>query len=265
MTDRDRSAEPDESALRPRAATGLGGSDLERRAAERLARELEGTGRAVQILEARVRAGQMPTVTLHAAVAVAGSLIGLTSLIAGAALMLLTAFSFYGERGLGLFLLSRILPRRHVRNVISPPLGPEWEQEVDTIVAAGYDAPRGYPVGAWLEGRPGGWLTTERLLFWGGMIPAFAVLMAQIAGAGGAGVQLIQIAATAIMLAVIAAQADRRLQGEPVGVEEDLAAAREVIAAIGELGDTGDAGIAACLFGAESDGAAGAEAFYAEP
>lgn len=245
--------------------TGTGGSDLERRAASMLSKELEATGRSVQTQEVKVRAGQGPTVALHAAIALAGSLLGLALPIAGAAIVLLASFSFYAERGLGLFLASRLLPRRRTRNLISPPIGPAWENEVSAILVAGYDAPPAYPAGRWLNRLADGRLTTDRLLFWVGMVPTFAVLMMRVAGIEGTLVQLIQILTAAILLAVIAAQVDRRLQGEPLGVETDLAAARDLIAVVAELenGDEdSDGGIGICLFGAESDGAAGAEAFY---
>lgn len=252
-----------------RDVTGVGGSDSERRTAERLAAELRSTGREVQVQEVRVRLGQGITVVAHATPAVAGSLLGLLSPILGAAIVLLTAFSFYAERALGLLLLGRILPRRRVRNVLSPPPGPVWEQEVDVILAAGYDAPPAYPAGAWLARRFGGRLTTDRLVFWAGMVPLFAALMLRLAGLDGLGTQLLQVASTSILLAAIAAQADGRLKGRPVGVEEDLTAARDLITVVRELADDAEddrdgAGVAVCLFGAESDGAAGAEAFYSD-
>lgn len=249
--------------------TGVGGSDSERRAAERLASELRATGRDVQIREVRVRAGQAASVSAHATLAVAGSLLGLASPLAGAAVVLLTAFSFYGERALGLHLLGRALPRRRVRNVVSPPPGPVWEREVDVILAAGYDAPPAYPFGSWLSRRFGGRLTTDRMVFWAGMVPVFAALMLRLAGFEGLGTQLLQIASTSVLLAAIAAQIDGRLKGRTVGLEEDLAPARDLITVVRELADGSDddehgAGVAICLFGAESDGAAGAEAFYSD-
>lgn len=258
---------PKEDAAERLAATGVGGSELERRAAKRLAEELQATGREVETREVAVRAGQGPAVAVHSALAVAGSLLGLLSPIAGAAVLLLTAFSFYGERGLGMLLLSRILPRRRTTNVVSPPLGPAWETEIDTILVAGYDAPPAYPFGEWLARRFDGRLTTDRLVFWAGMVPTFAALMLRLATVDAVWVQLIQIVAAAVLLGGLAAQVDRRLKGEVLGVEDDLTAARDLIETMRELerDDGGDAGIAVCLFGAESDGAAGAEAFYSDP
>lgn len=260
-------SEPDREAEH-RAATGAGGTELERRAAKRLAAELERTGREVELQEIAVRAGQGPVVAAHSALAVAGSLIGLLSPIAGAAVVLLTAFSFYGERGLGMFLLSRLLPRRRVRNIVSPPLGPVWENEIDTILVAGYDAPPSYPAGDLLARGLGGRLTTDRLVFWAGMLPVFAALMLRLATVDGFWVQLIQILGTAVLLALFTAQIDRHLKGEVLGVEEDLTAARDLIATVDELEreeEQPGAAVGLCLFGAESDDAAGAEAFYSDP
>ncbi len=249
--------------------TGPGGSELELRAADRLAGELRATGREIQVQELKVRAGQGPVVAIHAVLAVAGSLLGLLSPIPGAAIVLLTAFSFYGERGLGLFLLSRLLPRRRTRNVVSPPLGAAWENKVDVMLVAGYDAPAAYPFGEWLAHRFDGRLTTDRILFWAGMVPTFAALMLRVAGNDGFGVQLLQTLAIAVLLGMAAAQIDRRLKGHTLGTEEDVSSARDLITAVRELagkagGDEPDAGVAICLFGAESDGAAGAEAFYTD-
>ncbi len=252
---------------RSRAATGIAGSDLERRAATVLAAELESRGRAVQIQDVKIPSGPGPTLAIHALLVIAGSLIGLGSPLIGAAVTLLAAFSFYAERALGLPLISRLLPRRTTRNVISPPLGPAWETEVDAIFAAGYDAPGNYPTGAWLERRFGGRLTTDRILLWGGMIPTFVALMLRAAEVDGTWVQLLQAVAAALLLGVVAAQVDRRLAGEALGGKEDLAPARDLIAALEEAereaGD-GSSGVAICLFGAEGADAVGAEAFFAD-
>lgn len=245
------------------AVTGLAGSGLERRAAVRLARELEETGRGVRLDELTVPAGQGPVVVAHATLVVAGSLAGLLSPLAGAIVVLAGAFSFYGERALGLFLLSRLLPRRRTSNVLSPPLGPAWK-DVDAILVAGYDVPPLRPVDEWLSRHLSGRLTTDRLLFWAGMVPLFAALMLRAVGIEGFGQQLLQTLTTVVPLAAVAAEIDRHLRGEPLAEPDDLAAARGMITVAGERGDEEDE-VAVCLLGAESDGAAGAEALWSDP
>lgn len=248
-----------------RAVTGVAGSDLERRAATVLAAELESRGRKVQVQDVKVPAGPGASVAVHALIALAGSLIGLASPLIGAAIALIAAFSFYAERALGLPLIGRALPRRRTRNVISPPLGPGWATEVDAIFVAGYDAPASYPVGAWLERRFDGRLTTDRILLWGAMILTFVSLLLRAAEIDATWVQAIQAVGAALLLGAVAAQVDRRLAGTPLGVDEDLAPARDLIAALEEAEREGDgAGIALCLVGAESADAAGAEALFGD-
>ncbi|MDQ2621932.1 MAG: hypothetical protein M3Y45_02715 [Actinomycetota bacterium] len=253
-------------AERARAATGIAGSDLERRAATVLAAELESRGRAVQVQDVKVPGDPGLSLALHALIALVATLVGLSSPLVGAAIALITAFSFYGERVLGLPLIGRLVPRRTTRNVISPPLGPQWETDVDAIFAAGYDTPDSYPTGSWLERRFDGRFTSDRILFWGGMIPTFVVLMLRVAEVDGTWLQVIQVVAAALLLGTVAAQVDRRLAGEPLGADEELAPARDLITALeeAERDSDGNAGIAICFFGAESVDAAGAEAFFAD-
>jgi hypothetical protein len=245
--------------------TGVAGSDLERKAAARLVEDLESKGRAARIQEVRIPASEAATVALHASLTIAASLIGLKWPAIGAFVCLIALFSFYAERGLGLRLIGRVLPGRRTTNVLSPPPGPAWE-EVEVILATGYDVPDSYPVGTWLSQRFSGRLTTDRILFYGGMLGTFAALMLRAVGIEDTALSLFQTLTTAIPLALIAAQVDRRLAGTPVATQEDLAPARDVMAAAQEADDEseGDSGVAICLFGAEYSSAGGAAAFFAD-
>ncbi len=245
--------------------TGVAGSDLERRAAARLVEELESKGRAARLVEVRIPAAETFTITVHALLVVAASLIGLESAAIGASICLIATFSFYAERGLGLRLIGRLIPGRRTSNVLSPPPGPAWE-EVDLVFAAGYDVPDSYPVGRWLSQRFSGRLTTDRLLLFGGMIGTFAALMLRVAGIEDTALSIFQTLTTAIALIVIAAQVDLHLAGTPVATQEDLAPARDVMGAATRADEEteGESGIAICLFGAEQASAAGAGAFFAD-
>lgn len=245
--------------------TGVAGSDLERRAATRLVEDLESKGRAARIQEVRIPASEAATVALHALLTVAASLIGLKWPAIGAFVCLIALFSFYAERGLGLRLIGRVLPGRKSSNVLSPPPGPAWE-EVEVILATGFDVPDSYPVGTWLSQRFAGRLTTDRFLFYGGMLGTFAALMLRAVGIEDTALSLFQTLTTAIPLAVVAAQVDRRLAGTPVATQEDLAPARDVMAAAQQADDEseGDSGVAICLFGAEYSSAGGAAAFFGD-
>lgn len=245
--------------------TGVAASDLERRAADRLLTELENKGRAAQLQEVRIPASEAATITVHSLLVLAGSMIGLKWPAVGAFVCLIAGFSFYAERALGLRLIGRLLPSRKTVNVLSPPPGPVWE-EVDVILATGYDVPDTYPVGEWLSRRFSGQFTTDRILFWGGMVGSFAALMLRVAGIDDVSQNILQTVTAAIPLAAIAAQVDRRLAGIPVANQEDLAPARDIMAAVKEADDEarGDSGFGVCLFGAEYSSAAGATAFFGD-
>jgi len=245
--------------------TGVAGSDLERKAADRLVEELESKGRAARVQEVGIPASEAATVALHALLTVAASLVGLKWPAIGAFICLIALFSFYAERGLGLRLIGRALPGRRTTNVLSPPPGPAWE-DVEVILATGYDVPDSYPVGTWLSRRFSGRLTTDRILVYGGMLGTFAALMLRAVGIEDTALSVFQTLTTAIPLALIAAQVDRRLAGTPVATQEDLAPARDVMAAAQEADDEseGDSGVAICLFGAEYSSAGGAAAFFAD-
>ena len=184
--------------------TGVAGSDLERRAATRLVEELESKGRDARVQEVRIPAPESATITLHALITVAASLAGLKWPAIGASICLIAAFSFYAERGLGIRLLGKLIPGRRTNNVLSPPPGPAWE-EVDVILATGYDVPDSYPAGDWLANRFSGRLTTDRILFYAGMIGTFAALMIRAVEIEDTALSLFQTITTAIPLVVIAA------------------------------------------------------------
>ncbi|MCB0829871.1 MAG: hypothetical protein KDB54_01895 [Solirubrobacterales bacterium] len=245
--------------------TGIAGSDLERRAASRLVEELESKGRAARLQEVRIPASESATLALHSAIVIAASLLGLKWPAIGATICLIATFSFYSERGLGLRLIGRAIPGRRTSNVLSPPPGPAWE-EVEVILATGYDVPDSYPVGEWLSRRFSGRITTDRFLFYGGMIGTFAALMMRAVGIEDTSLDIFQTLTTAIPMAVIAAQIDRHLAGTPIATQEDLAPARDVMAAAQEADNEseGDSGVAVCLFGAEYAAAGGANTFFSD-
>ncbi|MBK8295446.1 MAG: hypothetical protein IPK93_12070 [Solirubrobacterales bacterium] len=195
-----------ESNLPP---TGVAGSDLERQAAKRLADALKERGRAVSIESVSVRISEGSGVAIHALLALAGGLIGLKWPLIGATIVLITTFSFYAERSLGLPLIGRLVPTRASQNVMSPPPGPAWRQDVEIVLTAGYDLPASYPTGEWLSRRFSGRLTTDRILLWAGMVPVFVALMLGAAGVDGFGPNLIQLIGSAILLSIVAAQVDR--------------------------------------------------------
>ncbi|MEX0620132.1 MAG: hypothetical protein WD181_00965 [Solirubrobacterales bacterium] len=201
--------------------------------------------------------------SLHSLLALGGGLLSISSPLIGASICLIAAFSFYSERALGTPLLGRLAPTRASQNVISPPPGPAWSQ-VEILLSSGYDLQSSYPVGEWLSRRISGRLTTDRILFWGGMVPLFLATMLNVAAIEGTGTQLLQVFASAVLLGVVAAQVDGFFSGDPEAGKADLLASADVIATLDGLLNKPDADppVAVCFFGAESRSAAGAEKFF---
>lgn len=244
--------------------TGVGGSDAERRAAGRLAGELEGLGREVRIDPVSVRFGGGGDLVLHGLLAIGFGILGLAVPLAGAAACLAVAFSFYSDRALGFPLLGRLLPRRSTQNVLSPRPGPDWVK-VEVILAAGYDSAVRRPFETWLSSHLSGRLTVTRLAFWGGMVPLFVVLMARVAGIEGGFPGVLQLAASAILLGMIAAELDSMAADDETAGPEDLAQVERLLETLDELsGDPDAPAVGVAIFGAERRSAAGARSFLPE-
>ncbi|HTU15815.1 MAG TPA: hypothetical protein VMF31_11525 [Solirubrobacterales bacterium] len=244
----------------------MAGSDIERRAANRLADALRERGRAVSVEPVSARISEAGTIALHAGLAVGGGLLGLMWPLVGAAIVLMAAFSFYAERSLGLTLIGRLIPKRATQNVLSPPPGPDWDQDVEVVLVAGYDLPSSYPVGEWLSNRFSGRLTTDRLLLCGGMLPVFVAMMLGAAEVEGTWVGVVQLLGTIVLLSLIAAQADRAAAADSEADEDDLKSTENLLAVLDEATEEsdGDPPIAVVFFGAESSSAKGAASFFAD-
>lgn len=244
--------------------TGVGGSDAERRAARRLAEELEGRGREARIDPITARIGVGGDLTIHSFLAVGCGLLGLVVPLAGATACLAVAFSFYSGRALGFPLIGRLMPKRSTQNVLSPKPGPDWIK-VDVILAAGYDSAPRRPFEGWLVNRFGGRLTVSRLTFWGGLVPLFVVLMLRVAGIEGAFPGVLQLFASAVLLGMVASELDARAAEDLPAGPEDLVQVERLLEVLDELSEDPDApGIGVALFGAERSAAAGAAAFLPE-
>jgi hypothetical protein len=244
--------------------TGVAGSDLERRAAKHLADELRKRGRTVSVESVSVRLSDSSSIAIHALIALGGGLIGLKWPLVGAALILIAAFSFYAERSLGLTLIGRLVPKHATQNVLSPPPGPAWDNEVEIVLTAGYDLPASYPTGEWLSRRFSGRLTTDRILLWGGVLPVFVAVMLGAADVKGGWVDVIQLIGSAVLLSMVAAQVDRAFAANAEAAEADLRATDNLLAVLDEAIDEsdGDPPIAVCFFGAEANSAKGADVFF---
>jgi Peptidase family M28 len=117
------------------------GSAGERRAAEFLADELRALGRDAQIEAIRVRPAYHFTHALHAALAVAGSVISVHARVLGAIILLLVAVSMYGDLSARFYALRLLTPRRRSQNVTSG--GGRADAPARVVLTAHYDAGRG--------------------------------------------------------------------------------------------------------------------------
>jgi hypothetical protein len=216
---------------------------------------------SVETVSVRLAAGWVTS--LHALLALAGGLLSLSFPLIGATVCLIAAFSFYSERALGTPLLGRLAPSRASQNVISPPPGPAWS-EVEILLCSGYDLEPSYPVGEWLSRRFSGRFTSDRILFWGGMVPVFLAAMLNVATIDGTGPELLQVLASAILLGIVAAQVDGFLTDNPEADTADLQASADALDVLdGLLEEPGaDPPVGVCFFGAESRAAAGAGKFF---
>jgi hypothetical protein len=97
------------------------------------------------------------------------------------------------------------------------------------------------------------------------MVPLFLAAMLNVAAVEGTGTQLLQVIASAILLAVVAAQVDGYFSENPEADAADMQASADAIAVLDALleGPDADPPVAVCFFGAETISAAGAAKFFA--
>ncbi|MBA3300931.1 MAG: M28 family peptidase [Thermoleophilaceae bacterium] len=115
------------------------GSDSERRAAEHLADRLGALGRSVEVEPIWIRPSYALTHTIHALLAIAGSVISVSAPLPGALLVLLAGVSTFGDLTGSFHLFRRLVPRRASQNVVSPE---EREKPGTLVLVAHYDAAR---------------------------------------------------------------------------------------------------------------------------
>jgi hypothetical protein len=113
------------------------GTDAERRAAGHIARRLRALGREGELEPIVVRPRFALTHVLHAVVAIVGSVVSVSSPPVGAALVLLAAFSTYGDLTGRFLLFRRLTARRASQNVVSTEGG---EKPGVLVLLAHHDA-----------------------------------------------------------------------------------------------------------------------------
>ena len=117
----------------------VAGSDAERRAAQHLVGRLREMGREADAEPTRILPNHAVTHAVHALLGVLGSILSVFMPAAGAALLLLTAISAFGDLTGSFQLVRRLTGRRASQNVVSPEDG---DKPGRLVLMAHYDAAR---------------------------------------------------------------------------------------------------------------------------
>jgi hypothetical protein len=196
----------------------LAGSDAERRAANRLAEHLRGTGRRVDVEPFYVHP-QMPLVeAFHCLLAFAGSLVSIASPPAGFAMVLLAATSMYLDLNARFYVLRRLFFRRASQNVVARGTRPDALARL--ILTAHLDAgrtgssfrPRRVRLAKRLDSLLPFPFGPFRYLFWSAAV-LLPILGFRLAGADSNGVSFLQLPFTLVLLVGIFALVEVQLSG----------------------------------------------------
>jgi hypothetical protein len=217
------------------------GTDAERRAANFLAGRLRAIGRRAEV-EATYVHPQWPAIhAIHAAFAIAGSVVAVAEPAAGFAFVLLAAVSMYLDLNTRLYLIRSLLFRRGSQNVLSR--GSRPDAPATLILTAHYDAARtGYLYGPRLRRlarrlSEGGRLTLGpfRLLFWGGVAPLLPILGARMAGFEPAWLGALQLLPTVLLLVAAFLLLDVALSDVVPGAYDNASGVSGVLSAAAAL------------------------------
>jgi hypothetical protein len=216
------------------------GTDAERRAARLLAERLSGLGRKAELEPTFVHPQYALVFTLHAAVAIAGSVAAIAEPAIGFALVLLAAASAYLDLNTRLYLLRSLFFRRASQNVVSPGQKPEAPDRL--ILVAHYDAARtgyvfsrGTKLAKRLSERGRLALGPFRIFFWGGIVPLLPILGAQMAGVDAQWLSALQAIPTILLIVAGFLMIDIALSKIVPGAYDNASGVAAVLSAAEEL------------------------------
>lgn len=217
------------------------GTDAERRAAKMLAGRLEGMGRSVEVEPTYVHPQYALVHALHAAVAIAGSVVATALPAVGFALVLAAAASTYLDLNTRFYLARRLFFRRASQNVVSRGTSPEAPLRL--ILVAHYDAARtGYVFGERsvrlarrLSERWRLLLGPWRLIFWGGIAPLLPILGARMAGFEPQWLSVLQLFPTVLLIVAVFLLIDIALSDIVPGAYENASGVAAVLSAADEF------------------------------
>lgn len=209
------------------------GSDAERRAARDLAGRLEGLGRMASIEPFEARPAWPLAYSLHALLAIAGSVATVSSPVLGAALVFVAVLFTFGDATGLLMLTRRLTGRRASQNVVSAEDG---GKPGTLVLAAHYDAGRtGAIFARGLQERLallGGALRRPvsplGVFFWS-MVVLLACAGARIAGLDGVVLTAIQFVPTVLLIVSVPLLVDVALSGVVPGANDNASGVATVL------------------------------------
>jgi len=214
------------------------GTDAERRAATMLSGRLGQMGREAEIEPTFVHPQYAVVHLIHAALAIAGSVLATVQPAAGFALVLAAAASIYLDLNTRLYLVRSLLFRRASQNVVSP--GSRPEAPVRLILSAHYDAARtGWVFSRRLrqDERSGGRPSPGpfRIFFWGGLAPLLPLLGLRMAGIDAAWLGALQSVPTILLIVAAFFLIDIALSDTVPGAYDNASGVAAVLSAADQL------------------------------
>jgi peptidase M28-like protein len=214
------------------------GTDAERRAAGMLAGRLRRIGRRAEIEPTFVHPQYAIVHLIHAALAIAGSVLATVQPAAGFALVLAVAASTYLDLNTRLYLVRSLLFRRASQNVVSP--GSRPEAPVRLILSAHYDAARtGWVFSRRLrQGERSGGRPSPgpfRIFFWGGLAPLLPILGVRMAGVDAAWLGALQSVPTILLIVAAFLLIDIALSETVPGAYDNASGVAAVVSAAEQL------------------------------
>lgn len=217
------------------------GTDAERRAANLLGGRLRAMGRDVHVEPTYVHPQYALVHALHAAVAIAGSVLATGEPAIGFGLVLLVATSMYLDLNTRFYLARSLFFRRASQNVVSPGRRPDAALRL--VLVAHYDAARsGYVFGERglrlarrLSERGRLLLGPWRLIFWGGMAPLLAILGARMAGFEPEWISVVQLFPTVLLVLTVFLLLDIALSATVPGAYDNASGVATVLSAAQRL------------------------------
>ena len=217
------------------------GTDAERRAANMLAGRLRASGRRAEVEPIYVHPQYSLVHALHAAIAIAGSVLATVDPAIGFVLVFAAATSLYLDLNTRFYLVRRLFFRRASQNVVSP--GPNPEAPLRVILTAHYDAARtGFVFGARahrlakrLSPRMRVFFGPFRLIFWGGVAPLLPILGARMAGVDAQWLSVLQLFPTIILIVAVFLLVDIALSEIVPGAYDNASGVAAVLSAAAAL------------------------------